>query len=115
MKTKITSANWLEIAEAYGTPFEERTERQGDIAGHPTTEYRYHLSLCGTINNNFNINIYDQMEMMARSMNIYRAYWWPCDSAYDQSRSDFALLMWAIGTRGFNDLLKYAEGYDGDD
>ena len=118
MKTKVTLANWLEIAEAFGTPYAERTLIQNCLT---------HFSGGD-----------ETMRVLAKKMNIDRScclcwaledcgvdfpkddetpdltdtVWWPKQHQYDQARSDFALLMWAMGDRGFNDLMEYAEAYE---
>jgi len=112
MKKLDYAPAWYKIGEAYGTPFEERTDKQKEIA--------IKHALCLSFDNYFTIrdmndpNISDYFEILAKDMNIkfigLGTHWWPDNGHYDRARSDFAILMWALGNAGFQDLLDYAAG-----
>ena len=94
-------AHWLEIAEAYGTPARKRTQRQRELIG----------GLCHSLEYATSYNFNDSLEFSKLKNTVdIDCYWWPPTPAYNQVRSDFALLMWALGNDGFEDLLEYARG-----
>lgn len=105
MKTISWPAVWAEIEEAFGTPYAERTERQKMLSCNglcfavsaATGDHRNKLKIL----------------FLGHSMGL-GMYWCSHDDINsDLARSDFALLMAALGQKGFEDLLRYAEGYDG--
>jgi len=109
MKKLDYAPAWYKIGEAYGTPFEERTERQKFIAGK--------RALCLSMSRlNKKIYLVGPFNRLKKDMRIRpkdsmcHHEWWPYTSEYDQARSDFAILMWALGNAGFQDLLDYAAG-----
>jgi hypothetical protein len=96
---KLESKYWLEIAEAFGTPFAKRTERQLKITLRQLVGFR--SGLCYAL---YGYKVIE-MELIGNAMGL-NGYWWPCTDEGDSDRSDFALLMWAIGEDEFEELAK---------
>jgi len=93
---KLKSEHWLEMAEAFGTPFAERTERQKDITRN---------GLCYAVSR-FNYEFRKDVETIGYKMGFWG--FWPFDRGErsDEQRCLFALLMWAIGEEEFERLVE---------
>ena len=108
---------WYETGEAYGTPFEERTWGQRDFTWSGCSDKPRGICvaieyLIPTRGKNRPYKGHNWFTVFARYYGFkdIKAYWWPRTSEYDRARSDFAILMWALGNAGFQDLLDYAAG-----
>lgn len=99
--------HWYEIYGAFEKPFSKRTKRQKVITMNKDQTERG--GLCWALANGFDMYSYHWLDSLADSMDIGTAWWAPSNNKGDQARSDFALLMWALGNEGFKDLLRYAE------
>jgi hypothetical protein len=105
MKTKPNwQAIWLEIAEAYGTPYEERTREQIHLA---------EFGLCSAVED---LGImFDNFDILG--VETCFGYWWPVSWSksitfndfmpiYDTYRCQFACFMAAMSNQEFEELLK---------
>jgi hypothetical protein len=96
-----TRGAWRTIAEAYGTPYRKRTDRQREI------------TLCGlcwayeTVTGRW---IYDVMALRGAEMGA-RATWWPYGWAGDANRAVFAGFLAAMTKREREAFFAYAEIY----
>jgi len=99
---------WLEIAEAFGTPRDERTKRQRDVADDGLCEALRQLDIPS-----------DQVYLLGPRYS-YSGYWYPrfkgeslsracTDYAYlhhDAERSTFACLMAALSDEDYKELTQ---------
>lgn len=92
MSKRMTAAKWLELAEVFAV--------SGDAAAYN--------GICDAI-----ATITEQGLGDGPSHNFYNwgktanhsIFWWPLTDTGDRQRSDFCLLMWAMGTKAYRELV----------
>ena len=91
---------WLEIAEAFGTPRNERTERQDRLTRH---------GLCWAISTSRggSLDLVDDLVLFEPEYaKQYNYFWFPKDEDHDAERSTFACLMAALSDEDYKELTQ---------
>lgn len=83
-------------AEAFGTPYEKRTERQKELTcyGICWAIYKLTNSYVGA----------RQICDLGNKTGIEDTYWWPCKRTHDKERSLFCYLMATLSAKEFEEI-----------
>lgn len=95
---KDRKAAFLWAAEAFGTPYSERTERQKLV-----THCGICYAICKLTDSFTGAN---QVMDIGDKMGIKNIYWWPCGPIHDKERSLFCSLMAALSQKEFEELAE---------
>lgn len=108
MKTQSWPEIWLEIGEAFETPFKERTDRQLFLTTYSNLEYKPRIGICGALDN---LDSYDvnYLGFPERPAGIDSGYWLKLTDGQDLIRALFCYFMAAMG----KDFIRFSNWCQG--
>ena len=102
---------WIELARAFFTPLEDRTDRQMLLTGGASFGVRFRYGICNGVKNTMGPLCEQEFQNTFFPHNKaiipywYWKYWWPRTEAGDKKRSDFCITIAEMGGDTYNEMV----------